>query len=149
MPFIFPIYSYNKGDKHHGGYEVSDATKLSKGIWRLTFNIADIIPESWIPEKDIDYNENPKKLPADKVMGKTVELLKLQSSPSKKKITVILNIKENPIPIGILAGGVLALGIIGGVILSLDKVEKILQLPSTYILIGLGLIATFKFGGFK
>lgn len=145
MAFIFPIYSYHKGDTHKGD-PVTENTPLSIGQWRITFNVSSLYPDFMFPTEKREWTQkDAPELPADKVLGKKVKLLYLETDPKKDMVKVIVDIKENPIPIALIGGGILAVGIIAGLFLSLDKVEKIMRLPSTYLLVGLGALIFFQF----
>lgn len=141
------IYSKGKGEQASGGV-VGDDLSLYKGLWRLTYTfppvpdiplIGDIISDRY----QRTYKRGEKIFDVE---GKECWLREMDIFPRAGIMFCTAEIMQNPVPV--LALGIAALGIIGiglSLILSLDKIEKILELPSIYILLAVvGLFLVLK-----
>lgn len=109
---------------------------LSVGTYRFTFNnIADIaaIPDLVLP---LDFT----------IDGKHIMIDALEKDPTEKTFRLTMTIKENPLPIALIVGGIAVLLGLGLGYLILDKVEKLVDSPVIIVVIALVAIAAVIIG---
>jgi len=83
----------------------------------------------------------------DTVVGKEIEIRDFIIDGETWKADVIIN--ENPVPVVLIVGGVLAAAIVGGVALTVTKIERIVEMSPGVLhgvtLGGLGLVSWLLF----
>lgn len=83
----------------------------------------------------------------DSVMDKKIEVKDFVIDGERWKADITIN--ENPIPVALIVGGVLAAAIVGGVALTVTKIEKIVDVSPGAVqmisLSGLGLVGWLLF----
>jgi predicted membrane channel-forming protein YqfA (hemolysin III family) len=132
------LFAKKAGEQAIGGI-VSNELSLMSGLWRLSFSVNPIVSQTLV---QLGLQNVYKKYETGEqrinIEGKEVYLREITFIPAASYLQTTVEIITNPVPV--LAIGIGSLAIIGVVIslfLTLDKVEKILELPSTYLLIGL------------
>jgi CTP-dependent riboflavin kinase len=122
--FLFPINIFSRGQS-------SDSEHLKVGLYRFTFS-PKIISLSDFP--DLERKEFS-------VLGKKAVIEGSEKDFQKNRYIVLVRLLENPIPIIVVVGALAGTIGLGLIYLSLEKVERIVEAPATF-LVALGAVVS-------
>lgn len=135
---FFTLYSKKKGESVIDGIVGNDLA-LMNGSWKLTFTMNPIaqylIAQFNLQDEHKTYEPLEQRLDIE---GKEVYLRQLDFYPVAGLLFITVDVIKNPVPV--LAIGIAGLAIIGvlfTLLLNLSKVQKLFEMPATYMLLGI------------
>jgi hypothetical protein len=116
---------------------------LLVGKYRVTFNVL-AFPET-IADIITSFRNSISEL-VEVMEGKPIRILSAKQIGDTNKIVMEFELLKNPVPVALIVGAIVGILGIAGVLLSLDKIEKISDSPlgvglGLYLIIGAVLLA--------